>query len=45
MNMAKRRKRKLSGAKGGKCKVVSISGKRRRICRNKKGHITSNRKA
>ncbi len=44
--MAKRRKRKLSGAKGGRCKVVSIRGQgRRRICRNKKGHITSNRKA
>jgi len=40
--MARRRHHK----KGHHCKVVQIKGQgRRRICRNSKGRITSNRKA
>ena len=37
--MAKRRK------KSSRCKVVSVCGKRRRICWGRKGKITSNTKA
>lgn len=39
--MAKRRKK---SARASRCKVVSVNGKRRRICWGRKG-ITSNRKA
>ena len=40
--MARRRRKK--SARAGRCKVVSVNGKRRRICWGRKG-ITSNRKA
>lgn len=42
--MAKRRTRRKSSA--GKCKVVRVKGQgMRRICRNAKGQIKSNKKA
>lgn len=41
---AKRRKVGKRKAKRtvGNCAIVKVCGKRRRICRNKKGHIKSN---
>lgn len=40
-------KRKAGKRKGAKriCKLVNVCGKRRRICRDKKGRIKSNRPA
>lgn len=39
--MAKRKKSR----KSGRCKVVIVCGKRRRMCWGRKGKITSNTKA
>jgi len=39
------RKRRRSTKKAAKCKVVTVNGRRRKLCWNKKGKLTSNRKA
>lgn len=41
---AKKKKKKASKKRGSKCKIVTVCGKRRKICWGKKG-ITSNTKA
>jgi hypothetical protein len=43
--MAKRRKGGRRKFRAGGCKVVSVCGRRRRLCWNKKGKIRSNKPA
>ena len=40
--MAKRRRRRH--VRGGKCGIERVRGHRRRVCRNSKGRITSNKR-
>ncbi len=40
--MARRKKRRSRRARGRKCQIVTVCGRRRRICRTAKGRITSN---
>jgi hypothetical protein len=43
--MAKKKRKKAAKRKSTtRCAVVTVCGKRRKICRDKKGRITSNRK-
>ena len=39
---ARKKKRKKKRKTGGKCQIVTVCGKRRRICRTAKGRIKSN---
>jgi len=42
--MAKARRRRRRHVRGGKCGIERVRGHKRRVCRNSKGRITSNRK-
>jgi hypothetical protein len=45
MAMAARKRRKSTKKKAAKCKVVTVNGRRRKLCWSAKGKLTSNRKA
>lgn len=40
-----RRRRKSTTKRAAKCKVTTVNGRRRKLCWNSKGKLTSNRKA